>query len=506
MKLTRQELTDYCNAYGNDRDRLAKDLRTIFSDPGNILLFGFFCFPHHVLMESPAFHAELLELINQDTNVGIAAPRGHAKSTVVNLIYISWCILTQRHHYIISISDTYSQSVGFVNTLRQEFEDNSVIKWLYGDLRGKMWQDGKFETSTGVMVQARAYGMKIRGLKYRQYRPELLLFDDLENDESVQSIEQREKLKKWFTRAALPALAKNGRAVIVGTILHGDSLLMNIINCNGEFGGWLTKLYKALNEDDKGNEYSLWPQMYTVDELHDMRDNPNNPNYKGSLVFAQEYQNEPIDEMDAIIRKAWIDIVKWQPLKELIIRRGFACDPAISKKDTADFFAKVRGYSFWVIEPETNIKELHVMITKIGNDKLSFGEGIKEVNSWAKEKKTDFIGIEGIIFQSAYKSSLGGLPIVPLTPDKDKRRRTIAVSKFFEGNRVHFKAGIPNLQLAIDQLTHFPSVKHDDMVDAIVYLIDCLIFGATIPEKTTEQKERDEERRPVTGGLRSKQF
>lgn len=505
MKLTRQELTDYCNAYGDDQDRLARDLRTIFSDPENILLFGYFCFPHHVVMESPEFHEELIELINQDTNVGIAAPRGHAKSTVVNLIYLAWCIVTQRHHYMISISDTFSQSVGFVNTIRLELEENSILKWLYGDLRGYVWKDGKFSTSTGVMVQARAYGMKIRGLKYRQYRPELLLFDDLENDESVQSNEQREKLKNWFTRAAMPALAKGGRAVIVGTILHGDSLLMNIINRNGEFGGWLTKLFKALNVDDDNNEYSLWPEMYSIQELKSMRDDPNDPNYKGSLVFAQEYQNEPIDEMDAIINKKWISIVNVQPLPQLILRRGFACDPAISKKETADFFAKARGYSFYKIEPNTNIKELHIMITQIGNDRLSFNEGIKDMNLWSTQEKTDFVALEQVAFQEAYKDSVS-LPVIALSPDKDKRRRTIAVSKFFEGGRIHFLGGIINLQTAIDQLTHFPSVKHDDIVDAIVYLIECLIFGAMIPAKTSESKERDEEAKPVTSGLRSRQF
>ena len=480
-------------------------LKNIFSKQENILLFAQYCFPNHLVMESPTFHQELLDLVNKNTNVGIAAPRGFAKSTVINLIYIAWCIVTERHHYIISISDTFSQSVGFVNTLRQEFEENPILKWIYGDLRGSIWQDGKFETSTNVMVQARAYGMKIRGLKYRQYRPELLLFDDLENDLSVQSIEQRDKLKNWFTRAALPALAKNGRAVIVGTILHGDSLLMNIIHRNGEFSGWLTHLYKALNINENGNEFSLWPEMYTVQELHDMRDNPNNANYKGSLVFAQEYQNEPIDEMDAIIRKQWIDITE-EPTDTIHLKRAFACDPAISEKDTADFSAKARGYTYYVIDPLTKIKELHMMITQIGNDRLSFKAGCDDISLWYKQQKTDIIGFEEIAFQKAYRESLPALPIVSLKPDKDKRRRVIAASKYFEGGRVHFKSGICNLQLAIDQLIHFPSVAHDDIVDAICYLIDMLMFSNYLPPKTEEQLEKEKRNAPLTAGVRDKVF
>jgi hypothetical protein len=504
MKLTK-EITNKLKIQIKDRKKLAKIFRGFFCDPQNILEFARITFPNHLSIDSPTFHKEIIELINMDTNVGIAAPRGHAKSTIVDLVYVAWCIVTERHHYIISISDTYSQSVGFVNTLKQEFENNITLKWLYGDLRGDIWQDGKFETSTGVMVQARAYGMKIRGLKYRQHRPQLLLFDDLENDESVQNIEQREKLKNWFTRAALPALAKNGRAVVIGTILHGDSLLMNIVNRNGEFSGWKTKLYKAINTDSNGKELSLWPEMYSVKELKDMRDNPNSDKYIGSLVFSQEYQNEPIDEMDAIIRKQWISILD-EPKDTLKLKRDFACDPAISKSDTADFFAKARGYTYYVIDPTTNIKELHMEITQLGNDRLSFRSGVEDIERWYKQEKVDIVGIEEIAFQQAYREAMLALPIASLKPDKDKRRRAIAASRFFEGGRIHFKPGIANLNTAIDQLTHFPSVAHDDLCDAIFYLIDLLFFNSYMPNKTEEEKELDQKARPLTAGLRSMQF
>ena len=500
--MNREQLKKIIRKNEHDSEGLKDILKKIFRDPDNIGLFGWWAFPHHITTASPRFHDEILALINQDANVGVAAPRGHAKSTIVSLVYLAWCVVTERHHYMILISDTYSQSVGFINTLRQELEENPILRWLYGELHGNIWQDGKFETSTGVMVQARAYGMKIRGLKYRQYRPELLLFDDLENDESVQNIEQRDKLKNWFTRAALPALAKNGRAVVIGTILHGDSLLMNIISQNGEFAGWVTKLYKALNVDVLNREYALWPKMYSVQELKDMRDNPNNPNYKGSLVFAQEYQNEPIDEMDAIIRKKWIDITS-EPLAPHILKRAIACDPAISKHDTADFFAKVRGYAYYKVEPETNIKELHIMITQIGNDKLSFNAGVEDIKTWYKQEKATVVGIEEVAFQEAYQSSLSGLPVAALKPDKDKRRRAIAASRFFEGGRIHFKAGILNLQTAIDQLTHFPSVAHDDICDAIFYLIDMLAFSSYTIKRDDDGEEHA---KPLTAGLRDKVF
>lgn len=501
--MTRDDLRAILVRYKDDKPLLREILRRLFSKQENILLFAWFIFPHHVKLESPDFHKEIIELCTYKNNIGIAAPRGHAKSTLIDLIYLSWLVLHEKLHYIILISDTYSQSVGFVSTLRDELDNNEMIQWLYGDIKGYKWQEDKFETKAGVMVQARAYGMKIRGLKYKQYRPELLLFDDLENDELVQSIEQREKLKKWMTLAALPALAKGGRAIMVGTILHGDSLLMNVINRNGEFSGWLTKTYKALNHGDGDDLYSLWPDMYSVKDLLDMRDNPNSPSYKGSLVFSQEYQNEPIDEMDSIILRKWIDITEL-PQKKIILRRGFAGDPAISEKDKADFFAKVRGFTYYEVEPITNVKELHLMITQIGNDRFSFQAGVDDIVKWKNQEQTDIIGLEEVAFQQAYSASLP-VPVTALKPDKDKRRRTLAVSRFFEGNRIHFLRGITNLDLAIDQLTHFPSVQHDDIVDAIVYLIDMLMFSSYYTPPTDEEMELSK-RVSFTGGLRNRTF
>ena len=60
-------------------------------------------------------------------------------------------------------------------------------------------------------------------------RPGLIVGDDMENDEIVMNRDRRLKFKRWFYGALLPALSDKGKIRLVGTILHLDSLLENLM-------------------------------------------------------------------------------------------------------------------------------------------------------------------------------------------------------------------------------------------------------------------------------------
>lgn len=59
--------------------------------------------------------------------------------------------------------------------------------------------------SNGCKIEALGAGKKIRGRRHKQWRPDLILCDDLENDENVNTPEQRRKLRNWFYKAVSKA-------------------------------------------------------------------------------------------------------------------------------------------------------------------------------------------------------------------------------------------------------------------------------------------------------------
>lgn len=429
------------------------------------------CFPRHLTRPAPAFHGDLLATAwTTPGHVGIAAPRGHGKSTMLDLVLPAWVIAYGLRNFLLVISDTYTQAEEYVNTLKFELEFNERFRWLYGDLTTSEWSAGNFVTRNDARVLALGQGMKVRGQKHRQHRPQLIIVDDLENDEMVESLQRRRKVRSWFTKAVLPSLDKDGKIIVIGTILHWDSLLRNIVERRDEFASWTTRKHRALIADGNG-ERALWPELYSLSDLKAMRDDPKHPKYLGSLVFSQEYQNEPRGEEDLIFQPAWI---RWYEDAELPRKPDgaldfhltlMAVDPAISKKETADFTAiVVIGATF----QSEGVPRFHVLETR--NARLNFGEQVAAVEELYARWKPDVVGIETVAYQEALKEKLSHLPVQELKPDQDKVRRAISASSYFQGGSVFLRRTQTELY---DQLANFTGVgdAHDDLVDAMVYAV-----------------------------------
>ncbi len=365
------------------------------------------------------------------------------------------------------ISDTYTQAAEFINALKDEFENNPKIKWLFGNMKGDDWQDGEFVLSNGIKYAAKGSGMKIRGIRHRHTRPTLMIFDDIENDENIKSAEQRQKLYHWFTKAAIPALARGGRAVIIGTILHFDSLVNKVMKQQDVFKSWQTRVFYAITTEEDGTERALWPEHRSLEKLRAMRDDPSDQDFIGSITFAQEYQHKPFSEEDAIIQPDWIKECEPSqvPDKHTRLARVLTIDPAASERQTADFTAMIVADLY---------TDGNVYIRAIRNQRTSPSVTADTVRELDEIYKPQVIGIEKGALGLVFRDLLEGLPVIGLEPDKDKVRRLLAVSRFFEAGRVYTVKNIQNGQSFREQLIEFPKGTHDDMVDAAAYAVRLL--------------------------------
>ena len=469
--LTRKDIVRLCEKYWEtDRDKLRQYLLAIFKRRENIHLFGWFIARPYFPLETPPFHKEILDLISDKNNrrIGVIAPRGHAKSTTVDMTYPLWAGCFEQEEFIVIISDTYTQAAEFINALKDEFENNPKIKWLFGNMKGDDWQDGEFVLSNGIKYAAKGYGMKIRGIRHRHTRPTLMIFDDIENDENIKSAEQRQKLYHWFTKAAIPALARGGRAVVIGTILHFDSLVNKVMKQQDIFKSWQTRVFYAITTDEDGTEHALWPEHRSLEKLKSMRDNPNDQEFVGSIAFAQEYQHKPFSEEDAIIKHDRIKECEPSQAPDEYSRqaRVLTVDPAASERQTADPTAMI-------------VADLgadgNVYVRAIRNQRTSPSITAETIQNLYETYQPQVVGIEQGALGLVFRDLLAGLPVIGLKPDKDKVRRLLAVSRFFEAGKVFLVKDIQNGQALREQLIEFPKGTHDDMVDAIVYAIRMLL-------------------------------
>ena len=247
-------------------------------------------FPDVFFRPFSGMHKEICSILDDDSQqlVAIAAPRGSGKTSLLNMAFPSKRILFDDSRYIVPISDTADGAVEQADDLKDQLISNEYIRAVFGpqapeastDSFGqKMWV-----TRGGVKVLPRGAGQQIRGRKHRSQRPDLFLIDDLENDESVESEDRRNKMYRWLFSAVMNSVDRgsNGwRLIVIGTILHEDSVLNRLLRTVG----WTTRRYELC--DDQYN--SNWPEFMSTKKVKELADSFR---VQGLLdVFYREYRN-----------------------------------------------------------------------------------------------------------------------------------------------------------------------------------------------------------------------
>jgi predicted phage terminase large subunit-like protein len=264
-----------------------------------------------------------------------AAPRGHAKSTAITHAYVLAEVLFRTAEFVLLVSDTEGQAVEFLGDIKAELEGNDDLRAAFGIrkiLKGTETDVVVLHTDGHMFrITVRGSMQKVRGLKWRNKRPDLIVGDDLENDEIVMNPERREKFRKWFMNALLPCGSKRCRVRIVGTILHLDSMLNRLL----EDATWKSRRFEAHNRDFSE---ILWPEQFSKERLLGIR-----AGYEaqGDLDgYAQEYLNRPIAEGNTYFSKDnFLDFERDSTGRALLPNLVYyaAADFAISESEKADY-------------------------------------------------------------------------------------------------------------------------------------------------------------------------
>jgi len=424
--------------------------------------FGRYLFPNYLSLETPEFHREIYQVFENESirRIAIAAPRGHAKTTITDTVYAAWSILHSKAKFVLLISDTYSQSVMFLDSLKAEFESNDKIRSLYGNLKTNRWSEGQIILSTGVMVKALGANMKVRGLKYRQHRPDLVIIDDLENEELVENAERRAKLQRWFNGALLPSLADNARLVIIGTVLHYDSLLYKIVSTDELYPDFYRKIYQAIKDNQ-----ALWPEHLNLSQLEQIKQDyiKRGEGY----TFYQEYQNDPVSDEN---RKFKLEKIKYYDNEQLqfkSVANFIAIDRAYSLEKTADFtgivVVSVTSENIWYIRLAERFKGTEdELITKIFDLKNYFNP----VRIGIEQKAYEYTIRPNLDKRMREANSF--FEVVELKDlGKEKNKRIEGLLPRFNTGSVLFQKDHTDL---IDELIRFPRAPYDDLADGLAYM------------------------------------
>lgn len=480
--------------------------------------FGRAYLPHYFIRKSPHFHEELDSIWSRGVMKGrnplkeakvisrlkgsrqvVAAPRGHAKSTNFTFKDSLHAILYAYKHYILILSDSSEQAEGFLDDIKTELEDNGNIIMDFGSLKGeKAWRTGVILTKTDIKAEAIGSGKKVRGRRHRNWRPDLIVLDDIENDENVNTPEQRRKLKNWFDKAVSKAGDTYTDIMYIGTILHYDSLLNNVLQnpryktkkyraviseaANtklwDEWESIYTNLFNENHEEDAKTFYEahekemllgaevLWEEKLSYYDLMEIKVS------EGVASFNSELQNDPIDPESATFNPEWFDYYEPELMDFSSPEFVFvaANDPSLGKNKKSDTSS--------IINLALSTKTGYMYVADASVEKRKPDVIIDDVFEMNRRLKRDYkkgfykFGVEVVQFQYFFKEVMAAksaeegeyIPIEEIQSTVNKVLRIeslqpVIKNKYLKFNREH--------KTLLKQLQEFPMGKNDDAPDGL---------------------------------------
>ena len=268
-------------------------------------------FEHRHPQESPPFHRTMIVDWHSPARFVLDMVfRGGAKSTVAEEAVVTMaCFRKFRNCVILGASEDKAKER--LKSIKHELENNEFIHQVFGDMVGETWAETKIITSNGIMIQAYGRGQALRGSKYLDQRPDLLLADDIEDEESVSSPENRQKMLKWWFSVVIPAMDPKHRVRMTATPLDEEALAVTL----AREPGVVTHHYPILRaNEDTGEEESTWPERFPTQDILAMRERYISAG--AATEFEREYMVRPIADSDkqflkehfrseAVPRKPW---------------------------------------------------------------------------------------------------------------------------------------------------------------------------------------------------------
>src|SRR3989344_9314325 len=138
----------------------------------------------------------------------ITAFRGRAKTTIVAIAYTLWAVFgVQQKKHVLLVGQTEAKARRVLINVRRQLETNGLLRRDLGPIDEEKDQWG----ATAIVIRklnariaVASVGQSVRGVLHDEYRPDLVIGDDIEDLDSVQTQEGREKLRDWFTGELLP--------------------------------------------------------------------------------------------------------------------------------------------------------------------------------------------------------------------------------------------------------------------------------------------------------------
>ena len=404
------------------------------------------------------------------------APRASGKSTFWFLILPLWWAAYGYSTFLAAFADSGTQAELHLMSFKRELDENTLLREDFPDLcepkkkaRGFVEGDSKGMRlcANGFIFMAKGVDASSLGMKVGAKRPDTILLDDIEPDETNYSIYQMEGRLTTITDAILP-LNERARVVLSGTVTMPGSITHQLVKKaagwvdeENEFG-WIDDQnfnvhhQMPIEENGDGSRRSFWPDKWSLEDLE-------------KIEHTRSYQKNFLNNPMAVDSDYWtMDDFTYGDV-DFCSSTILSIDGAVTTKKDSDY----TGLAVVGLSPARRTssgKQPARCVVKYARAVKLKGDPLRSLVLSILES---FPEIRGILVETnqggeMWLDTLHGMPVKIYTvhnlEKKESRAGRLLNLYQMSPTRVLHVDKIPRLE---EEMINFPKGANDDLVDAV---------------------------------------
>lgn len=291
-------------------------------------------FPNTARQAPAKYHDKIWQMLESSARrVNIQVQRGGAKTSKLRMFMLRR-IAYGLARTILYVGRSQDKAIQSVSWIRKQIEHNHKFAKVYKLSQGTKWQDIECNIKhevEGHTVTILAYGVtgSIRGVNIEDYRPDLIILDDILDEENTATEDQRKKMENLVYGALLASLAPtvdapDAKLVMLQTPLNRDDVSVKALKdpawLSARFGCWTSET-EYLADDSKE---SAWPERYPTSELKKLKQSYISRNI--ASVWYREYECKITSPETSSFKAEWLNYYNLPPDRNTMYVVG-AIDP-----------------------------------------------------------------------------------------------------------------------------------------------------------------------------------
>lgn len=474
------------------------------SDP---LFYCHYFFGKAYRQEDPPFARKVWSVLDNPENryVNIQLPRGWFKTTVLRTL-MSKRIAFGQARTILYVGKSDEHGTRSVSWIRKQVLFNDKWRNTFGLGKGAKFAEGTLEISHGVegepvYVTAAGITGSIRGINFDDYRPALIILDDIIDRESVHTPAARKKITELVhgdIKESLEVATDNpfAQMVYIGTPLDSED--------PGEMAKldpeWVTFSQSCWTNETKDlgieDQVSAWPARFPTETLRKKKLAAIQTNKL--YIFLAEMECRITSPETSSFDVSWLKYYDILPPLEEVTERILWIDPVPppSEKQIAQGLAKKDYEAFAVVG---RWKEKFIVLEIRSNKGHQPDWTIKTFFELCQAWRPREVWVEAVAYQRTLKwileqAMMARRKFYAIFADDDRRSKHDKIVDGLNGPASQGRLYIqPEMTTFKGQFTAHPQCTNDDELEAVARAVERLNHGIVLEGEAEALDEEDDQ-------------